>query len=318
MGPGRQHWMDALRGTAVLLIVLWHSFSMPYGDPPAGVAWVMDFLSVYRVPMLLLLSGLLLDQSVAKPIGTYVTGKLRRIAWPLLVWSVVLVLIGWPGANPAAPLFWLGDAAHLWYLGVLLACYAVGLLTRWVPPVLILAAGFVAMQVVSTRIEFVNNVLWFGLFFYAGATLSRFLTRWLRTPWFIPTAFLGASMAWAGYSATANGYTPIAHWRPLLFSFVGIVGVIWFAARAPRVRWLEWVGQRSIVFYVAHLPVIWLVMRLLKGFPPPITYALVLVAALGGCFLLARFLNGSVLFELPSRRRSSGVPSFRASAPDPR
>lgn len=60
----RRHWMDALRGGAVLLVVFWHAFAMPYDNAPTAIAWVMNFLAVYRVPLLLLLSGLLLDRSL--------------------------------------------------------------------------------------------------------------------------------------------------------------------------------------------------------------------------------------------------------------
>lgn len=313
-----------LRGASVLLVLLWHAFSIPYEHMPPGIAWVMNVLSVYRIPLLLLLSGLLLAHSVRKPLGEYVTGKLRRIAWPLVVWSAVLLLVAWPDANPTSPWFWLGDGAHLWFLGVLLACYAVCLLTRWVPPVAILAAWFVAMMLFDTRIAYVNNTLWFGLFFFAGASLHQILTWWVRMHWVAPMLFLIASMAWGGYAATV--YAPLAHWRPFLFSILGILAVVWFAYRAPRVRWLEWVGVRSIVFYVAHVPIIWLmVMAIAAHVPAPVTYAAVVAAALGGCYLLGRFLNGSILFEFPrslSRLRpaanySSQVPGARHGRFDP-
>ena len=306
-----------LRGASVLLVVLWHAISIPYESVPAGIGWVMDFLSVYRVPLLLLLSGLLLDQSlksgagVRKPAGVYAWGKVRRIAWPLFLWSVVLLLVGWPTADASNPWFWLGDAAHLWYLGVLLACYALGWFTRWVPAVVLFVALFIAMEFVRSDLAFVNNTLWFGLYFFAGAALSRVLDWWLRRSWLLPTAMLAASAAWAGYSATVNGYVPLAHWRPLLFGLMGIVAVVWFASRAPRVRWLEWGGQRSIVFYVAHVPLILLASRpLVEIAPPGLTYAACIGAALAGSWLLARYFSGTVLFELPAlpvrmRRKSS-------------
>ncbi|MGR0319684.1 acyltransferase family protein [Agromyces sp. ZXT2-3] len=295
----RQHWMDALRGAAVLLVALWHAFEIPDVAMPTGVEWVFNFLAVYRVPMLMFLSGLLLDHSLRKPTTVYVGGKLRRIAWPLVVWSAILLLVGWP-ADAANPWFWVGDGAHLWYLGVLLACYAIGLLTRWVPPILIFGAGFLAMELVRTEIAFVNNMLWFGLYFFAGAALSRWLGPWLRTRWFMAAGLLVIASAWAAYSATVNGYVPIAHWRPLVLSLLGVLGVVWFAARLPRLRWVEWVGERSIVFYVAHVPLIVLAARLTVGVvPSPLVFAFVIAVMLCGCILLGRFLNGSALFVFP-------------------
>ncbi len=290
----------------MLLVALWHAFEIPHAEMPAGVEWVFNVLSVYRVPMLMFLSGLLLDHSLRKRTGMYVGGKLRAIAWPLVVWSAILLLVGWP-ADAANPWFWLGDAAHLWYLGVLLACYAIGLLVRWVHPIVIFAAGFIAMELIHTDIAFVNNTLWFGLYFFAGAAASRWLDRWFRVRWFVPGAALIAASAWAVYSATVNGYVPIAHWRPLVLSLLGVAAVVWFAGRMPRVRWLEWVGERSIVFYVAHVPLIFLTVRLIgETFPAPLMFAVVIAVMLSGCYLLARYLSGSVLFVFPpirARRR---------------
>ena len=296
--------MDALRGGAVLLVVVWHAFSIPYPTVPVGVEWVSNFLSVYRIPLLMFLSGLLLDQSLAKPTGQYVEGKLRRIAWPLVVWSAILVLIGWPEADPGNWWFWLGDGAHLWYLGILLACYAIGLLTKWVHPLVFLVVGLVAMQFVESDIAFVNNTLWFGLYFFAGAVMSRWLEWWLRRGPIIPILFLIAASAWGAYSATVNGYVPIAHWRPFLLSILGVVAVVWLATRLPRAPWLEWVGQRSIVFYVAHVPFIFLTVVLVAAaLPDWLTYAAVLIVTGVGCTLLARYFNGTVLFEFPQVRR---------------
>ena len=295
--------MDALRGGAVLLVVLWHAFSIPYPTVPTGIDWVFDFLSVYRIPLLLFLSGLLLDHSLSKSVPSYVGGKLRRIAWPLLVWSVVLVLVGWESADPASVGFRLGEDSYLWYLGVLLVCYAIGLLTKRIHPVIFLIVGIPAMELVHSDNWLVNSTLWFGLYFFAGATMSRWLDRWLSLGPIVPALCLIAASAWAAYSATVHGYAPVAHWRPFLFSVLGVVGVVWFASRMRRVRWLEWVGQRSIVFYVAHVPFIFITALLLAGvLPHALTYAIVLIVTGSGCYVLARYLNGSLLFEFPRVR----------------
>lgn len=307
--------MDALRGASVLLVALWHAFSIPYDSIPAGIGWLSDFLSVFRIPMLMFLSGLLLDQSLAKGTRSYITGKLRRIAWPLLVWSGVLLLVGWPGTDALSVWFWLGDGAALWYLGTLLACYAIGLLARFIHPLLIFAVGAALMELLATDIPYVNSLLWFGLYFFAGASLSRWLDRWLSLRWFIPTACVAASVAWAAYSATQHGYVPVSHWRPLLLSIVGVVGIVWFASRLPRIRWLEWVGERSIVFYVVHVPAIYLVVRGIHGtLAAPLVYASVIGATLLASYLMARYLNGSLLFEFP-RLRSRARDSVRSASP---
>ncbi|MDJ1370122.1 hypothetical protein C7K25_01835 [Gulosibacter molinativorax] len=74
----RSHGMDALRGIAVLLVILQHSNGIPRTYADINVAEFLDystgFLAPYRMPMLLLLSGLLLIPSVRKPLPTYYGG----------------------------------------------------------------------------------------------------------------------------------------------------------------------------------------------------------------------------------------------------
>jgi peptidoglycan/LPS O-acetylase OafA/YrhL len=178
-----------------------------------------------------------------------------------------------------------------------------------VHPVAFLAAGIVGMELVHTEIPIVNATLWFGLFFFAGATMSRWLDWWLQRGPTVPALLFIAASAWAAYTATVNGYTPTMHWRPLLFSVLGVVGLVWFASRMRRVLWLEWVGQRSIVFYVTHVPFIWLVtLASAATFPRPLTSALVVVGTGAGCLLLARYSNRSLLFEFPRRNLRTREP----------
>lgn len=303
MTSEREHWMDALRGASVLLVAIWHVFSVSYDTIPTGIDWLNNVLSVFRIPMLMFLSGLLLDRSLSKGPSKYVTGKLRRIAWPLFVWSIVLLLIGWPAADAGSIWFWLGGGGALWYLGTLLGCYAIGMLVRFVHPGVVLAIGIPLMQFIDTDIAYLYGLLWFGLFFFAGATLSRWLDRWMALRWFIPALCLAASIAWAVYSATTHGYAPRSHWRPFLFALLGVMGVIWFAPRMPRVKWLEWVGRRSIVFYVAHVPVIYLTAQALgTQLPLSVAYPIIIGTMLGVSYVLARYLDGSILFEFPRFR----------------
>lgn len=118
--------MVLLRGTAVILIAVMHA-TVEGGSGAMQVVNVL--LEPFRVPMLLVVSGMLLHRSLAKPLRIYVSGKVRRILWPWLVWMVPMIAVWWAtfAGNPTA---FLVDYTHLWYLTVLLCCYGLAPVTR--------------------------------------------------------------------------------------------------------------------------------------------------------------------------------------------
>lgn len=71
--------MDAFRGAAILLVILQHSTGIPRTRGVSLKIGIIEsltgVLAPYRMPLLLLLSGLLLGPSLNKPLGTYFSGK---------------------------------------------------------------------------------------------------------------------------------------------------------------------------------------------------------------------------------------------------
>ncbi len=302
--------MDELRGIAVLLVIVWHSVAIPAAaglEMHPTVRWVNDSISPYRIPMWLFLSGLLLDQSLGKGLVRYYEGKARHVLWPYLVWSVILIFTWhWDGPHWTNKLFWMG-ATYLWFLVVIGACYTIGPITRVVHPVFLVVAMVLLSPIPDTSIY--GNILWYGAFFFAGNAASRYLTKWLAAPPWLAAVFGVVALVWAVFSASTYGYAPRENLGFLLLSLTGIVTLIWVASRAPRVRWLEWVGQRSIVFYVGHFPVMATVYYVIEGrLPAAVTYPLLLASGIGACILLTR-LRRTVLFQgpplLPRRRPST-------------
>ena len=88
----RIQWADALRGIAILLVILLH---VPVMSAKMGLVvpeWVERWqwsLQPYRMPSLLFLSGMLLRASLAKGPRRYTVGKLQGILWPYVVWTII-------------------------------------------------------------------------------------------------------------------------------------------------------------------------------------------------------------------------------------
>lgn len=97
MRSPRQTWIDVVRGLAVILVVLVHAMQRAElftGHEFTRLETLTIIVTPLRLPAMFLLSGLFVTRSLAKGPAAYVTGKLRRIAWPYLLWSVLLIALG--------------------------------------------------------------------------------------------------------------------------------------------------------------------------------------------------------------------------------
>src|SRR5690606_791284 len=98
----RLDWMDFLRGLSILLVVLHHStqiVSERVDELPEVFVFISNFFAPYRMPMLMFLSGLLVAGSLQRPAGEYLWGKVRRILWPIIVWTLIYVSANYLGGS---------------------------------------------------------------------------------------------------------------------------------------------------------------------------------------------------------------------------
>src|SRR5699024_2842661 len=87
--------MDAVRGTAILLLLVWHASAVPtmYDVAmPEAVRSANAFFLPFRMPTLMLLSGMLLARSLRKPLPRYLAGKFSMVLWPYVAWVVIAEL----------------------------------------------------------------------------------------------------------------------------------------------------------------------------------------------------------------------------------
>ncbi|MBV7433337.1 acyltransferase [Dermabacteraceae bacterium TAE3-ERU5] len=330
----RYLWMDILRGSAILLVVLFHAYAaaVRYADAKNinyaesalfdALIWVNEFFQSYRMPTLMLLSGILLQASFRKPLARYYEGKVRGILWPFLGWQAYQILY----LGSILSLFeyqnWI-MTTYLWYLSFLFVLYIIAPTFRFIPSPAIPIIFFTAMQ---ASVHFnggtesqLTSLLFFGIFFGVGNVIGVHMKKFMRlleTNVFLlllpMTAFVGASL-WGG--GIKGVYLTLSGLRILmvLVGILGLIGLVNFLSSRFDMKFLKWAGKNSIVFYVVHFPVQQLVgdifIHKLPGIAisPTAYWVLISGVSIGVCSLfvaLRKFSVVEILFVAP---RSSKI-----------
>lgn len=268
--PVRLHWMDSLRGFAIVLVILHHSTGVPRelgvgnGLHFPLIDAVVGFFGPYRMALLLVISGLLLPAAVQKPPKTYASGKLRKVLWPFVIWMVLTGLSRGTLEPLLAPTSWLQGLWHLWFLAVLLFAYTVGYLSRWLPPLFLAVASLGTLVLLSPDERWQRAALFFGSFFFVGAALKPHLQRIQNSRVIIPLLGVPA-LAIAVLGARGDVVVGYGQTRAFLIPWAGVVFFLWLWPRIPRTQTLELLGRHSIVAYTMHFPAQSLFAKLAPG-----------------------------------------------------
>ena len=315
--PGRRvEWIDALRGLAVFLVAIYHVWvHIPAGFRPVGMSWLDSVLGNYRMPALMFTSGLLLDLSLRKPTEVYIAGKLRAIVWPWFLWTAVMVML--IGQTKYDQLHWWLNGTHTWYLMALTTSFAIALLFRrvphWIIALTLLAVALLLKEYGDSMVAGIaQRWLWNGWFFFAGAAMAD---RWqyvAKSPrWAVGLGF-AVTIVWSGWRlhlGTAAG-------RSILTATMAIIGIlllIWVLVHLPDswlLRSFKWIGENSIVTYLAHWPAVIILYRVMgspTGWPG---FLLVSTGTIAVCVLLTwlrPWTNWLYRFPLPTRQKAPVV-----------
>jgi peptidoglycan/LPS O-acetylase OafA/YrhL len=316
-------WMDALRGIAILLVILWHAPSIPsflgFAVPPSFLS-VGEFFLPFRMPALMLLSGLLLPRSLAKGLPRYYLGKVQFIVWPYIIWSAIHIEqfgVGYPIEDPRA---WIATG-YLWFIFFIALYYAVAPLFTRIPPWVVPVVFWIVAQLVPTGQ--LTDFFFYGGFFFAGNLVARqpgLLDAVLRRRWLVAVLAVVAIVFGVVSTQVDVNRMPVL----ALLSLAGIVAAI-AATRviggSPLLRPLRFVGRTSIVYYVAHFPIMIVALKLFEQQVDAVTLVgILLLSALVGCTVLAWLRNvipfrwlfqAPLLGLIPLPRRGADSPSDR-------
>lgn len=309
MTKPREAWIDTLRGSAIVLVILLHaSEALDFFSSAGQPGWLQNFNEVflpYRMPLLVFLSGIFLQPALKKGPRRYFLGKLLAVGWPYLIWSILILLpAGDLNLSTLGRIIY-DPPTYLWFLWFLLGYYLLAYLTRPIPAwALILVAFTVALAVPY----YWNRFAFLFAFFIMGDWFAR--NRNTAYAFARKHLIIGLAVVLAvGFSVLAVLEFDV-YYR--VVSFPGVLGVvilaICFIPLIPdRLTWpLRYVGINSLVFYVTHLIAIKIVAALMQllgidnaNIMFPVLLAVGLMTGYVFTHLRARYRPFRLLFELP-------------------
>jgi len=349
----RLDWVDFAKGISIILVVMMYSV-FNVGQDAEGVGllhYVIGFATPFRMPEFFLISGLFLDQVLARSWKAYADRRVVHYFYFYAVWAAIHIVLK-VGIMSAAP----GDALAalalaivepygvLWFI-YLLAAFSLATklfyelrAPRWA--VLALAAAF-QMSPVMTGSYLIDQFAEYFVYFYAGYVFAPWIFKLVALALrhvgvtlaaLVLYGVVNAALVFSpGYEVLPNHIQMGTAALPGLHLALALVGSLALCvsagllSRLPLLGWLRWLGEHSIVVYLVFvLPMSFTRIALGRlGLADDVTLSslIVIVAAIGASVALYLAVQwtgrGKFLFERPARAHLPGTRGSRSYVPQP-
>lgn len=344
---GRREWVDFVKGVAIIMIVAYHTtlFLASSGFDVAGIGRVKVVLELFPMAAFFVITGTFHSRITSWSFADLWRRRLRQYLYLYILWSVIRFVFyliapnirsdgaGQTASDPLALLgilFW--PISSYWFIYALFVFTAVYWLLRRLPAWLLISASAVLSALSSSGIldaqnVGINRMTEYLVFFVVGAHFHRRIYQAVdtATPWRAVTIV-------AGFAAFAVLVTVL----PVLARIPGVAlvgqvlavatgfAVAFYAVRLAALKWLTYVGVRTLNIYLVHIFVIALVVAPLSFLPllnelpgrGLLLTAVLTAVVVALSILITRYLTRvSWLFVYPfGRRRRSGVERTPAAA----
>lgn len=281
----RLEWIDAVRALSVVCVVLLHFqvwlFAPTAQEHPVETQGWGEFSALlvpFRMPVLFAIAGMLVADRVRRGWSDQRNAVRAASSFYLyLVWLVIYALLAWilrppvPTGIEAGTLLrqLLVPQTPLWF--ILFLAVNVVLLTSLhrVPPPVVLA-GLAALSVWT--MSFDVDPVWeltirgvrYMLFFAIGVFLRAPLARFARITgiwWKGPVVFVLLALtfdALAYVPFRGFSYFGLMLARDVLAVLCAVAIAALLVTISPVSRFLSYLGRRTLMIYVLHVPVLWL------------------------------------------------------------
>lgn len=353
----RVDWVDTAKGICIILVVMMHS-TLGVGEAMGGEGFMhqlVAFARPFRMPDFFLVSGLFLGLVIDRPWRRYLDRKVVHFLYFYLLWLGIQFAFKAPGmyldggiSEPVSAFLiaLVQPFGTLWFIYILPLFFVFTRMVKHLPAWLILAwAAVLEALPVHTGILVFDEFCGRYVYFFAGYAFAQHIfaiAAWLRAHPFWALAILSL---WAPVNAVLV-FTPAASVFPhlmllspsaegpsiadlplfsLALGAAGALAIVAFAALVAGRRgtgWLEWLGEHSIVIYLAFFLPMAVARTVLvgTGVIPDVGTVALLVTAAGVAapaifyLLIQKTGYGRFLFERPQWAR---IERPRARGPQP-
>lgn len=326
MPTDRHRWMDVLRGVAIILVVHHHvvdSIYAKYPDASPLFSAISGPMAPLRMPILVFLSGLLVSRSINKGLGPYVRGKLSNIAYPFVVWTLIMYglfeareyVLGEPSTINLASALTVSPIHYLWFLYYLFFFYFLAIVFYKARLGFAVIFYFLVLLLLS---RFGYQRFACLLAFFIIGTLVGPVINSSVVPWVCRKSVLAFTLAGTIFVLHISEYAV----RSYTFNYAAIgVFTIPLLIRASIAienssvsPFFEFFGRNSIVVYLVHVPLAMtlpvLFVRVYEG-NPNYVYPIFMILVIGVCAIciLARnqFVIVARLFSMPLVRHQQMI-----------
>ncbi|PJI32568.1 hypothetical protein CU320_07910 [Acinetobacter pseudolwoffii] len=256
------YWMDFLRGICIVLVILLHSttifsrFEVDFSIQ--SIDFVNELVAPYRMPLLVFLSGCLFINSYNKGSKIFFIGKIKNIAWPYFVWSIITLIVMHKFNTLSLLQQFFVSSTTLWFLWFIFFYYIITFfLIKYKIDLRLVVLITVVLSLISPEIARISRFFYLFIFFLLGhIVFSKNYINKINAK-HIYLAFISIILYWIfNFFNFDLRYNPKFILIPIIFIY-GLMSINNFYKSNYIFSIVEFIGRNSIYYYVTHYAILY-------------------------------------------------------------